>query len=53
MELAQRLISTRRGTIFVAALAALLALAVAALLGPILWRWRQSRRGRSAPVGEV
>jgi putative tricarboxylic transport membrane protein len=33
--------------------AALLALAAAAIVGPILWRWRQSRRSGSAPVGEA
>jgi putative tricarboxylic transport membrane protein len=33
--------------------ALLLALAAAAIVGPILWRWRSARRNGSAPVGEV
>jgi putative tricarboxylic transport membrane protein len=33
--------------------AALLALAAAAIVGPILWRWRTARRARSVTAGEV
>jgi putative tricarboxylic transport membrane protein len=33
--------------------AALLVLAAAAIVGPILWRWRNARRNGSAPLGEV